>query len=118
MDSNQTLGSFFLGLYSPFAIARVLLKRPTLYVFDEATSSLDLKTEEIIMNNIASLLKNSTSLIIAHRLSTVVNADEILVLHNGVVKERGTHLSLLREEGSYAALWRAQEEAHKKSYAA
>jgi ABC-type transport system involved in Fe-S cluster assembly fused permease/ATPase subunit len=100
------------------AIARVLLKRPTLYVFDEATSSLDLKTEEIIMNNIASLLKNSTSLIIAHRLSTVVNADEILVLHNGVVKERGTHLSLLREEGSYAALWRAQEEAHKKSYAA
>ncbi|MBY0273561.1 MAG: ATP-binding cassette domain-containing protein [Alphaproteobacteria bacterium] len=100
------------------AIARVLLKRPTLYVFDEATSSLDLKTEETIMNNIAPLLKKSTSLIIAHRLSTVVNADEILVLHNGIVQERGTHLSLLREEGSYASLWRAQEEAHKKSYAA
>ncbi|MBX9621536.1 MAG: ATP-binding cassette domain-containing protein [Alphaproteobacteria bacterium] len=100
------------------AIARALLKRPALYVFDEATSSLDLKTEETIMNNIAPILKKSTSLIIAHRLSTVVNADEILVLHNGVIQERGTHLSLLREEGSYASLWRAQEEAHKRSYAA
>lgn len=100
------------------AIARVLLKRPALYVFDEATSSLDLKTEEIIMNNIAPILKKSTSFIIAHRLSTVVNADEILVLHNGVVQERGTHLSLLKEGESYASLWRAQEEAHKKSYAA
>ncbi|MBY0272903.1 MAG: ATP-binding cassette domain-containing protein [Alphaproteobacteria bacterium] len=100
------------------AIARVLLKRPALYVFDEATSSLDLKTEETIMNNIAPLLKKSTSLIIAHRLFTVINADEILVLHNGVIQERGTHLSLLKEEGGYASLWRAQEEAHKKSYAA
>ncbi|MBY0273418.1 MAG: ATP-binding cassette domain-containing protein [Alphaproteobacteria bacterium] len=100
------------------AIARVLLKRPALYVFDEATSSLDLKTEETIMNNIAPLLKNSTFLIIAHRLSTVVNADEILVLHNGVVRERGTHRSLLKEEGNYALLWKAQEEAHKKFYAA
>ena len=100
------------------AIARVLLKRPALYVFDEATSSLDLKTEETIMNNIAPILKKSTSLIIAHRLSTVVNADEILVLHNGVIQERGTHLSLLKEEGGYAGLWRVQEEAHKKSYAA
>jgi ABC-type transport system involved in Fe-S cluster assembly fused permease/ATPase subunit len=100
------------------AIARVLLKRPALYIFDEATSSLDLKTEETIMNNIALILKTSTSLIITHRLTTVVNADEILVLHNGVVEERGTHLSLLKEQGRYASLWRAQKEAHKKSYAA
>lgn len=97
---------------------RVLLKRPSLYIFDEATSSLDLRTEETIMNNINPLLKKATSLIIAHRLSTVVNADEILVLHNGIVTERSTHLSLLREQGSCALLWRAQEEAHKKSYAA
>lgn len=98
------------------AIARVLLKRPALYIFDEATSSLDLKTEETIMNNIAPLLKKATSIIIAHRLSTVVNADEILVLHNGVVKEQGTHLSLLKKQGSYASLWRAQGEAHTDAY--
>jgi ABC-type transport system involved in Fe-S cluster assembly fused permease/ATPase subunit len=100
------------------AIARILLKRPSLYIFDEATSSLDLKTEEIIMNNIAPLLKNASSLIIAHRLSTVVNTDEILVFYNGIIKERGTHISLLKSQGTYASLWKAQEEALKKSYVA
>jgi ABC-type transport system involved in Fe-S cluster assembly fused permease/ATPase subunit len=100
------------------AIARVLLKRPSLYIFDEATSSLDLSTEETIMNNITSIIKDSTSLIIAHRLSTVVNADEILVLNNGFVEERGTHTSLLKQQGFYASLWQTHEEAHKKPYAA
>ncbi len=100
------------------AIARVLLKRPSLYIFDEATSSLDLSTEETIMNNITSIIKDSTSLIIAHRLSTVVNADEILVLNNGFVEERGTHTSLLKQQGFYAYLWQTHEEAHKKPYAA
>lgn len=100
------------------AIARVLLKRPSLYIFDEATSSLDLSTEETIMNNITSMIKDSTSLIIAHRLSTVVNADEILVLNNGFVEERGTHTSLLKQQGFYASLWKTHEEAHKKPYAA
>jgi ABC-type transport system involved in Fe-S cluster assembly fused permease/ATPase subunit len=100
------------------AIARVLLKRPSLYIFDEATSSLDFSTEDKIMKNIAPILKNSTSLIIAHRLSTVVNADEILLLHNGTIAERGTHLSLLKQNGLYASLWKTHEKAHKKSYAA
>jgi ATP-binding cassette subfamily B protein len=100
------------------AIARVLLKRPSLYIFDEATSSLDLSTEDNIMKNIAPIIKNATSIIIAHRLSTVVNADEILVLHNGVVEERGTHRSLLKENGIYATLWKAHEEAYKESTAA
>ncbi|MBY0292351.1 MAG: ATP-binding cassette domain-containing protein [Alphaproteobacteria bacterium] len=100
------------------AIARVLLKQPSLYIFDEATSSLDLSTEETIMNNITSIIKDSTSLIIAHRLSTVVNADEILVLNNGFVEERGTHTSLLKQQGFYASLWQTHEEAHKKPYAA
>ena len=99
-------------------MARVLLKRPSLYIFDEATSSLDLSTEETIMNNITSIIKDSTSLIIAHRLSTVVNADEILVLNNGFVEERGTHTSLLKQQGFYASLWQTHEEAHKKPYAA
>ncbi len=97
------------------AIARILLKRPALYIFDEATSSLDLSTEETIMNNIAPIIKNATSIIIAHRLSTVVNADEILVFHSGLLEERGTHTSLLKQEGYYAALWKAHEEAYKKT---
>lgn len=97
------------------AIARILLKRPALYIFDEATSSLDLSTEETIMKNIAPIIKNATSIIIAHRLSTVVNADEILVFHSGLLEERGTHTSLLKQEGYYAALWKAHEEAYKKA---
>ncbi|MBW8308813.1 MAG: ATP-binding cassette domain-containing protein [Candidatus Paracaedibacteraceae bacterium] len=95
------------------AIARVLLKRPSLYIFDEATSSLDLSTEDTIMKNIAPILKNSTSIIIAHRLSTVVNVDEILVLHDGVVEERGTHMALLKKNGIYAALCRTHDQAYK-----
>lgn len=91
------------------AIARVLLKRPSLYILDEATSSLDLSTEKIIMNNIAPILKNATSIIIAHRISTVVNADEILVLNNGIIEERGTHAQLLMNQGLYASLWKTQE---------
>jgi ABC-type transport system involved in Fe-S cluster assembly fused permease/ATPase subunit len=100
------------------AIARVLLKRPDLYIFDEATSALDPSTEEIIMNNIAHILKSSTSLIIAHRLSTVVNADEILVLHNGTVEERGSHALLLRKQGLYASMWKTHENIQKKPFVA
>jgi ABC-type transport system involved in Fe-S cluster assembly fused permease/ATPase subunit len=100
------------------AIARALLKRPSLYIFDEATSSLDFSTEEAIMKSIEPILKNSTCLTIAHRLSTVVNADEILVFHHGRIEERGTHASLLKQEGLYASLWKAHEEAHKRPYAA
>lgn len=100
------------------AIARILLKRPSVYIFDEATSSLDLSTEAIIMKNIASIIKNTTSIIIAHRLSTVVNADEILVFNHGIIEERGTHTFLLEQSGIYASLWKAHENAHKKSNAA
>lgn len=100
------------------AIARVLLKKPSLYIFDEATSSLDLATEKKIMKNIAHTLKKSTSIIIAHRLSTIINADEILVFHYGGIIERGTHSSLLKQQGVYANLWEAHGQAHKKSYAA
>lgn len=100
------------------AIARALLKRPSLYIFDEATSSLDLSTEDTIMKNIAPIIKNSTSIIIAHRLSTVVNADQILVLHHGAIEERGTHTFLLKQEKIYASLWKAHEEAYKEFNAA
>lgn len=100
------------------ALARVLFKRPALYIFDEATSSLDLSTEETIMKNMAPILKTSTSLIMAHRLSTVVNADGILVFHQGSIEERGTHSSLLKQQGLYASLWKTHEESHRRSYAA
>jgi ABC-type transport system involved in Fe-S cluster assembly fused permease/ATPase subunit len=91
------------------AIARAILKRPRIFVFDEATSSLDSTTERAIQEQLAALARGTTTLVIAHRLSTVVDADEILVLDHGRVMERGRHADLLRRRGAYAALWRRQE---------
>jgi ABC-type multidrug transport system fused ATPase/permease subunit len=92
------------------AIARAVLKRPRLFVLDEATSSLDTRTEQTIQESLDAASQGVTTLIIAHRLSTVRNADEIIVLDEGRVVERGDHDSLLAQGGSYAALWRAQQE--------
>jgi ATP-binding cassette subfamily B protein len=94
------------------SIARAALKQPRIYVFDEATSSLDSRTERQILRNLRDLSSTHTTLVIAHRLSTVVHADEIVVLDHGVIVERGTHSSLLEQQhGRYAALWRAQQAA-------
>ncbi len=90
------------------AIARATLKRPKIFVFDEATSSLDTHTEREILGNLIEVSAHSTTLVIAHRLSTVVHADEIVVLDHGAVRERGTHDELCARDGAYAALWRAQ----------
>jgi ABC-type multidrug transport system fused ATPase/permease subunit len=90
------------------SIARAALKRPRVYVFDEATSSLDTTTEREISRNLDEISRHSTTLVIAHRLSTVVHSDEIVVLDAGVVAERGTHDTLMSKGGRYAALWRAQ----------
>src|SRR3990167_9541282 len=95
------------------AIARVLLKNPAIFVFDEATSSLDTKTEQLIQKNIEEISRDATTLIIAHRLSTVVHADEIIVLDQGMVAERGTHEALLGQGGVYAQLWSKQTHAGK-----
>ena len=91
------------------AIARMLLKRPAIMVFDEATSSLDSQTELSIMQEIRRVSAGHTALIIAHRLSTVVDADEIAVVEDGVIIERGKHDELLSSGGRYASLWHAQQ---------
>jgi ATP-binding cassette subfamily B protein len=91
------------------AIARAALKRPRIYVFDEATSSLDSKTEQLIVSNLRAVSQFTTTIIIAHRLSTVVGADEIIFLSAGSVVERGTHISLLRTNGQYSRFWHAQQ---------
>ena len=93
------------------AIARVLLKNPQILIFDEATSSLDSRTEHEIQENLRQISAHRTTLVIAHRLSTVVDADEIIVLDDGVIVERGTHPALLARGGTYAAMWERQQRA-------
>ena len=86
----------------------MILKRPRILIFDEATSALDSRTEQGIQESLRELAHGHTSLVIAHRLSTVTDADEILVLEHGRVAERGTHAALLRRDGLYAAMWARQ----------
>jgi ABC-type transport system involved in Fe-S cluster assembly fused permease/ATPase subunit len=93
------------------AIARTILKNPHILLLDEATSALDTGTEKEIQNALERVSRNRTTLIIAHRLSTVVGADEIIVLDRGVVAERGTHSVLLAGGGLYANMWRHQHRA-------
>jgi ATP-binding cassette, subfamily B, heavy metal transporter len=92
------------------AIARTLLKAPPILVLDEATSALDTFTEREIQEALDKVSVGRTTLVIAHRLSTVVNADEIIVLDKGLIAERGTHRQLLKQKGIYAALWNRQRE--------
>lgn len=91
------------------AIARAILKRPAIMLFDEATSALDTKTEQEIQASLAEVARGRTTLVVAHRLSTVVDSDEILVLDGGRIIERGTHTDLLRQGGSYAQMWTRQQ---------
>ena len=93
------------------AIARTILKSPGILLFDEATSALDSHTEQEIQANLRELSAGRTTLMIAHRLSTVVDADEILVLEEGGIIERGRHAQLLAADGAYAAMWRRQQES-------
>ena len=91
------------------AIARTLLKNPPIVIFDEATSALDSANERAIQSELKSAAQNKTTLVIAHRLSTVVDAHEILVLEAGVIVERGTHAALLAAQGRYAQMWSMQK---------
>ncbi len=91
------------------AIARTILKNPKIFFFDEATSALDTSTEKEIQKNLEIVSKDKTTLIIAHRLSTAANADNIIVLDQGVIIEQGTHESLLLEKGKYFEMWGKQK---------
>ncbi|MBL0372804.1 ABC transporter ATP-binding protein/permease [Rhizobium sp. KVB221] len=93
------------------AIARTILKSPPILILDEATSALDTHTEQEIQAALDEVSKNRTTLIIAHRLSTVINADEIIVLKDGRIAERGRHAELLDQNGLYARMWNRQREA-------
>jgi ATP-binding cassette subfamily B protein len=92
------------------AIARAILKRPRILVFDEATSSLDTQTEQAILETMQEVAENHTTLVIAHRLSTVVDADQILVMDEGRIIEQGTHRQLLTQGGVYRDMWLLQQE--------
>lgn len=95
------------------AIARTIIKDPRIILLDEATAALDTETEEHIQEALQTLARGRTMLVIAHRLSTITMCDQILVLHEGRVSERGTHLELLAMRGRYAAMWRKQVRAQR-----
>jgi ATP-binding cassette, subfamily B, heavy metal transporter len=97
------------------AIARTLLKNPPILIFDEATSALDSANERAIQAELQTAARNKTTLVIAHRLSTVVDAHEILVMDAGRIIERGTHAQLLARQGRYAAMWALQQSSEQSS---
>jgi len=91
------------------AIARTILKNPKIFFFDEATSALDTSTEKEIQKNLEKISKNKTTLVIAHRLSTASNADNIIVLDKGVIIEEGNHDTLMLKKGKYFEMWEKQK---------
>jgi ATP-binding cassette subfamily B multidrug efflux pump len=90
------------------SIARAIVKHPQVLIFDDCLSAVDTRTEEEILNNLGNIMQGKTSIIIAHRISTIKNADKILVLDNGQIVEQGTHFTLMQQKGSYFELYEKQ----------
>ncbi|NOX42964.1 MAG: ABC transporter ATP-binding protein/permease [Gammaproteobacteria bacterium] len=97
------------------AIARVVLKNPKILIFDEATSALDSKSEQAILSALKEVAMHHSTLVIAHRLSTVVDADKILVMENGRIVEQGTHQALIEKNGSYTNMWTLQQQEREEN---
>jgi len=97
------------GQKQRIAIARVFLKNPPVLILDEATSALDNATEMMIQKSLEELSAGRTTIVVAHRLTTVKNADEILVITDKGIEERGTHDALLKQNGIYAELWQGMK---------
>ena len=102
------------GQRQRIALARAILKDAPILILDEATAAVDNETEAAIQRSLDKITKNRTTLVIAHRLSTVRNADEIIVIEKGKIVENGTHETLLSLRGSYADLWRVQAGLREK----
>ena len=115
-DVGEGGGRLSTGEKQLVSFARAVVADPRLFVLDEATSSIDTETEQVIQHAIEKLLSNRTSFVVAHRLSTIVNADVIIVMKNGVVKEKGNHESLMKLKGYYYQLYtnQFQEELQNK----
>ena len=96
------------GQKQRISIARAVLKNPPIMILDEATSALDTESEKLVQEALEKLMKNRTSIVIAHRLSTIQKADEIIVIKEGEIVERGTHESLVAHDGLYASLSKSQ----------
>ena len=97
-----------MGERQLLSFARALARDPRILVLDEATSSVDAEAEAQIQQAIAELMQGRTAIVVAHRLSTILHADEILVFHHGEIRERGTHRTLLAQEGLYQRLYLLQ----------
>lgn len=111
---DQDVVSLSGGEKQRVAIARAILKNPRILIFDEATSSLDSHSEQVILEALRAVAANHTTLVIAHRLSTVIDADTILVMDRGRIVERGSHQALLAEGGVYSRLWALQQEERRR----
>ena len=96
------------GQKQRISIARVFLKNPPILILDEATSALDNESERFIQNSLEELSKNRTTIVIAHRLSTIRNSDEIIVINDGTISERGNHDKLLKKDGIYSYYYNMQ----------
>ena len=105
---NEETSNVSAGQKQLLTIARVILADPKILILDEATSSIDTRTEQQIQSAMDNLMKGRTSFIIAHRLSTIKNADLILVMNHGDIVEQGTHEELLAKDGFYAGLYNSQ----------